>query len=161
MRRCLSLLSLIALFTLFPPHLSSAASALPQASTLVAIAQIREAFVQNLRNKQLDPILKLYAADAVFFQPTGERITGQAALRSLFTNVMSTFDSDLTLHSQNTETSGVLAYDSGDFQETLTTRSTGAKITSKGSYLMIFKREPGGAWQIVQHAWTGTPPSAQ
>jgi ketosteroid isomerase-like protein len=71
---------------------------------------------------------------------------------------MATFNSDLTLHSQNLETSGDLAYDSGEFQESLTTITTGAKIATKGSYIIIYKRQPGGVWQIVQHVWTGTPP---
>jgi len=53
---------------------------------------------------------------------------------------MSTFNSDLIRHSQNLETSGDLAYDRGDFQEILTTIATGAKITSKGSYIIIFRR---------------------
>jgi ketosteroid isomerase-like protein len=134
------------------------ATAAPQASTLVTLAKIREAWVQDLRTKQLEPILKFYAPDAVFLQPTGERITGSAALHTLFQTVMATFNSDLTLHSQNLETSGDLAYDSGDFQETLTSIATGAKITAKGSYIIIFKHQPNGSWQIVQHAWTGTPP---
>jgi ketosteroid isomerase-like protein len=137
---------------------SPAAAATPQASTIVAIAKIREAWVQDLRTKQLEPILKFYASDAVFLQPNGDRITGATALRTLFQNIMATYHSDLTLHSQNLETSGDLAYDSGDFQETLTTIATGAKITSKGSYIMILKRGPEGSWQIIQHAWMGTPP---
>jgi ketosteroid isomerase-like protein len=136
---------------------SLSATATPQASTIAAIAKIREAWVQDLRTKQLEPILKFYASDAVFLQPNGDRITGSAALRTLFQNIMATFNSDLTLHSQNLEASGDLAYDSGDFQETLTTIATGAKITSKGSYIMIFKRQPGGSWQIIQHAWMGIP----
>jgi ketosteroid isomerase-like protein len=138
-------------FTLAP-------SSAPQASTIVALAKTREAWVQNLRNKQLEPILKLYAADAVFLQPTGERITGSAALRTLFQKTMATYNSDLALHSQNLETSGDLAYDSGDFEETMTTIATGAKSASKGSYLVIYRRQPKGDWQIVQQAWTGTPP---
>jgi ketosteroid isomerase-like protein len=138
--------------------LSHTATAAPQASTIVTLAKIREAWVQDLRSKQLEPILKFYAADAVFLQPTGQRITGSAALRSLFQNIMATFNSDLTLHSRNLETSGDLAYDSGDFEESLTTIATGAKISSKGSYVMIFKRQRMGSWQIVQHVWTGAPP---
>ena len=136
----------------------SPAAAVPQASTIVTLAKIRQAWVYDLRTKQLEPILKFYAPDAVFLQPNGERITGSAALRTLFQNIMATFHSDLTLHSQNLETSGDLAYDSGDFQETLTTIATGAKITSKGSYIIIFKRQPNGSWQIVQQAFTGIPP---
>lgn len=150
--------TLLILVTMLTPALSPAAAANPQASTIVAIAKIREAWVQDLRTKQLEPILKFYASDAVFLQPNGDRITGAAALRTLFQNIMATFNSDLALHSQNLETSGDLAYDSGDFQETLTTIATGAKITSKGSYIMILKRGPEGSWQIIQHAWMGTPP---
>ncbi len=151
-------IALLAFATILAPTFSPTATAGPQASTIVTLARIREAWVQDLRNKQLEPILKLYAPDAVFLQPTGERITGSAALRNLFQTIMATFNSELTLHRQNLETSGDLAYDSGDFQETLTTIATGAKITTKGSYIIIFKRQPNGSWQIVQHVWTGTPP---
>jgi ketosteroid isomerase-like protein len=149
---------IVAFATILAPIFARTTSAAPQASTIVTLAKVREAWVQDLRTKQLEPILKLYADDAVFLQPTGERITGSAALRTLFQTIMSPFNSDLTLHSQNLETSGALAYDSGDFQETLTTIATGAKITSKGSYIIIYKRQPNGSWQIVQHVWTGTPP---
>jgi ketosteroid isomerase-like protein len=133
-------------------------TAAAQSSTRATLTQIREAWVQDLRTKQLEPILKFYAPDAAFLQPTGERITGSAALRTLFQTIMATFTSDLTLHSQNLESSGDLAYDSGDFQETLTVLATGAKITSKGSYVIIYKRQLSGSWQIVQQVWTGTPP---
>jgi ketosteroid isomerase-like protein len=145
--------------TIGAPILLPKATAVPQPSTRVALTKIREAWVQDLRTKQLEPILKFYAPDAVFLQPAGDRITGSAALRTLFQTIMATFNSDLSLHSQNLETSGDLAYDSGDFEESLTTIATSAKITSKGSYILIYKRQPNGSWQIVQQVWTGTPPA--
>jgi ketosteroid isomerase-like protein len=151
-------IAVLAFAAIFAPSFSPSASAAPQAATLANLAQIREAWVQALRTKQLDSILKFYAPDAVFLQPNGERITGPAALRTLFQNIMATFNSDLTLHSQTLETSGDLAYDSGDFQESLTAISTGAKIFSKGSYIIIFRRQPDHNWQIIQHVWTGVPP---
>ena len=153
----------LALATIFAPILSHAAAApqasTSQASTLADLAKICEAWVQYLHTKQLEPIVKFYAPDAVFLQPSGERITGAAVLRSLFQNLMAIFDSGLTLHSRNLEASGDLAYDSGDFDETLTTIATGAKINAKGSYIIIFKRQPNGSWQIVQQVFTGTPPA--
>jgi len=139
--------------------LSPNATANQQASTLETLAKMREAWVQDLRAKQIEPILKFYAPEAAFLQPNGERLTGSAALRALFQNIMSTFNSDLTLHSQNLEASGDLAYDSGDFEESLIVIATGARITSKGSYIIIYKRQPNGDWRIVQQVWTGTPPS--
>jgi ketosteroid isomerase-like protein len=149
-------LAFLAFAAILVPILSTIAAS--QSSTLAALAKIREAWSQDLHTKQLEPILKFYAPDAVFLQPTGERITGAAALRTLFQNIMAGFDSALNLHSQNLETSGDLAFDSGDFQESLTVIATGAKITSKGSYIIIFKRQPDGSWQIVQQVFTGAPP---
>ncbi len=151
-------IALLAVTTILVPAFFRTAVAAPHASTLVTLAKIREAWVQDLRTKQLEPILRFYAPDAVFLQPTGERITGSAALRTLFQTIMASFNSDLTLHSQSLETSGDLAYDSGEFQETITVIATGAKITSKGSYIIIYRRQPDGSWQIVQHVWTGTAP---
>lgn len=151
-------IGLLAFVTIFTPAFSHTTSASPKGSSLEPFVKLREAWVQDLRTKQLEPILKFYAADAAFLQPTGERLTGSAALRTLFQTIMTSFNSDLTLHSQSLETSGSLAYDSGDFEESLTNIASGAKITSKGSYIIIYKRQPNGTWQIVQHAWTGTPP---
>jgi ketosteroid isomerase-like protein len=158
--RCLhrAAMAFLAFSTILAPVFSSTATAAPESSTLETLAKLREAWVQDLRTKQLEPILKFYAPDAAFLQPNGERITGSAALRTLFQTIMGTFNSDLTLHSQNLETSGDLAFDSGDFQESLTIIATGAKIFSKGSYIIIYKRQPNGSWQIVQQVWTGTPP---
>ena len=150
--------ALLVFALIFAPTFSHTASASPKSSTLETLAKLREAWVLDLRTKQLEPILKFYTTDAAFLQPTGERITGATALRNLFQTIMATFNSDLTLHSQNLETSGDLAYDSGDFEESLTNIASGAKINSKGSYIIIYRRQPNGSWQIVQHVWTGTPP---
>jgi ketosteroid isomerase-like protein len=152
----LVVVAVLAPFFFRSPAATAAAST--QASTLETLGKLREAWVEDLRTKQLEPILKFYASDAAFLQPSGERITGSAALRTLFQTIMAGFNSGLTLHSLKLETSGELAYDSGDFQETLTNIATGAKINSKGSYVIIYKRQVNGAWQIVQHVWTGTPP---
>jgi len=147
----------VALAIVLAPICSTNAAA-PQSSTLATLAKIRADWAEDHRAKWLEPILKFYAADAVFLQPAGERITGAAALRTLFQTIFATFDSDLTLHSQNLEASGDLAYDSGDFEEALTSIATGSKINSKGSYIIVFKRQPDGSWKIAQQVWTGTPP---
>ena len=67
---------------------SSFSAGASQDNALVNLAKIREEWVQDLHTKQLEPILKFYAPDAAFLQPNGDRITGSAALRSLFQNIM-------------------------------------------------------------------------
>lgn len=153
-----SSVTFVVFVALFASALGGTARSVPQDATQATVVTIREAWVKNLHTKQLEPILKFYATDAVFLQPTGERITGSTAIRTLFQNIMATFDSDLILHSQNFETSGNLAFDSGDFQETLTAIASGSKSNAKGSYLIIFKRQLNGTWLILQQVFTGTPP---
>jgi ketosteroid isomerase-like protein len=150
--------AVLALFVLvLLPIFSRIAAA--QSSPTAPVAKIRDAWVEDLHTKQLEPILKFYAPDAVFLQPSGERLAGSAALRNLFQTIMGMFDSNLTLHSQNLEASGDLAYDSGDFQEVLIAKATGAKINTTGSYVIIFKREPDGTWKIIEQVFTGIPPA--
>ena len=96
-------IAFLALGTMLALTFCLIATAVPQASTLVTFARIRESWVQDLRTKQLEPILKFYAPDAVFLQPTGERITGSAALRTLFQTIMATFNSDLILHARTSK----------------------------------------------------------
>lgn len=153
-----TLAGLLAFVALLATGFLPQAIAAPQTSTGRTLAKLRAAWVQDLSTKQLEPILKFYAPDAVFFQPNGDRISGSAALRNLFQTIMATFNSDLTLHSEKIDVSGDLAYDSGSFEETLTNIATGAKINSKGSYVIIYKRQSNGSWLIVEHVWTGTPP---
>jgi ketosteroid isomerase-like protein len=52
------------------------------------------------------------------------------------------------------EHSDDLAYDSGDFEETVTSVSNGKQYQVKGNYLMVFRRAPGGKWLIVEQVMT-------
>jgi ketosteroid isomerase-like protein len=52
------------------------------------------------------------------------------------------------------EQSGDLAYDSGDFEETVTSTSDSTKkYTVSGSYLLVLKREHGN-WLILEQVMT-------
>jgi uncharacterized protein (TIGR02246 family) len=142
--------------TVWHSHVAeSAAEAKPRASSVAEeLAKLREQWVRELHDKQLDQIIALYAPDAAFLSPTGGRFTGQGAIRGLFKTIMDTVTSNLTLHSMVTESSGDLAYDSGDYTETLVPTKGGPDQHYQGDYLMVFKRQKDGKWLIVQHVWT-------
>src|SRR5215472_3837231 len=138
---------LVAVFAAASSHKPSAAD---------AMANIRAQWPKFLHSKQLDQLAMLYAPDAAFLDPNGGRISGRPAIRELCKKVMETFTSDLTFHSITTEYSGDLAYDSGDFSETLVNLSDGSTSQGKGNYLMVFKRQPDGNWLIAQQVWTAS-----
>ncbi len=151
-----SLLATLAL-VISPIH---SARAQKSATDSDPIAKIRAEWATDMRTKQLEKIAMLYTEDAVFFQPDGTRLMGRAAIRDLCKTVMSTHTSDLTFHSIASDRSGNLAYDSGDYSETLTRLSDGTKDSAHGTYLMVFKRQSNGTWLIAQQVWTdGTPDS--
>src|SRR5215475_589287 len=97
--------------------------------------------------------------DAAFLQPSGDRIGGIEPIRELYQKVVSSFDTDLVLKSRNLEVSSKLAYDSGEYEETLTNRTTRQKQHFRGQYVMIFRLTSDGHWKIIQHAWTVAPNS--
>jgi uncharacterized protein (TIGR02246 family) len=124
------------------------------------IGNLRDQWGRALHDKQIDQALNLYTDDAIFFLPQGGHVDGAAAIRNLFTTITQTFDSDIHFQSKAVAVSGNLATDAGDFEETLVTRATGAKIESRGSYLMVLRRGMDGKWKIAQQMWTGTPPES-
>src|SRR6266704_759201 len=107
------------------------------------MAKIRVDWPKALYSKQLDPIAMMYAPDAVFIS-AGDRFTGRPAIRELCKNAMATYTSNMSLHSIVTGNSGDLAYDSGDYRETVTTLSDGVTKNLSGNYLMVFQRQPNG-----------------
>lgn len=109
------------------------------------------------RQKQLDNVIALYAPDAVFLTGTGDRISGRNAIRAVFKTAMEGHTSDLTPRSLVTEVSGNLAYDSGDYLETIIPASGVAKTELKGNYVIVFKRQRSGEWLIIEHVWTDKP----
>ncbi len=101
----------------------------------------------------------LYAPDAVFLTPTGERFTGRPAIRELTRKAMDTFTNDISLHSIVSEHSGNLAYDSGDYHETLVANLGGSRTDVQGNYLMVLKRQSDSRWLILEQVWTEAAPA--
>src|SRR5262245_3399213 len=119
-----------------------------------AIASARGEWTSHLHQKKLDDFMKLYAPDAVFITGSGKRIIGQQAIRDLTRKAMDAFTSDIQLRSLNTEFSGELAYDSGNYRETVTATADGRKTPVEGDYLTIYRRNSNQSWLIVQQVWT-------
>ncbi len=164
LRSILATLALVvALACSFALISSAQAQQKPQPRQLSAsdeVGKIPALWAKTLQSKQIDQLAALYTADAVFLKPTGERITGRPAVRELCKKIMDTFSSEFTFHSLTSDISGNIAYDSGEYKESLVKISDQTKAEVQGNYLMIFKRQPDGTWLIAQQMWTlVTPPT--
>jgi ketosteroid isomerase-like protein len=142
-------------------------------SSQTSVTSITQSWASHWNDKQLEATLALYAPDAVFLTAEGDRVTGQSAIRALFKKGLDSADPAITFHRMNSSASGDLAYDSGEYDETLTftgnapaivttdarnaTPVKGTKMAFHGNYLIVFHRQPDGRWLIAQHMWTGAP----
>jgi ketosteroid isomerase-like protein len=133
---------------------ASQPSLFPQAGP--AFARLRAEWSRNLHDKKIDASVAAYTADGEFIQPNGDRVRGTKALRDLYQTITTTYDSSLTFNSLRTEVTGSLAYDTGTYRESLIVRASGKPQLSSGSYLTVYRRDPSGAWLIVEQVWTGS-----
>lgn len=135
-----------------------AAQSAPLSPAAVEVARARDQWAKFLNTKQLGPLMTLYAPEAVMLQPNGESVRGALSIRALTQKIWTTLTPNISMHGVTTKVSCDMAYDQGDFRETLTSISSGAKQQSQGQYLTVFKRDRSGRWLIVEQVWTGTEP---
>ena len=91
------------------------------------VARTRDDWFAAFKSRNVATTISFYGPNATFSQPSGERIEGIQAIRELYEKVVGAFDSDLVLQSHRLEVSDELAYDSGQYEETLTNRATNQK----------------------------------
>ena len=122
-------------------------------SDVVAVGQ---AWAAAWSAKQLDAAIDLYAADAAFFPSIGGRIAGREAIHDLFARALASNSPTIHMRSTRVAISGDLAYDSGEYDESLV--SDGHTTDVRGNYLIVLRRE-SDRWRIVEHMWTDVRPA--
>ena len=123
-----------------------------RAETVPKAPDIGALWAADWSAKRLDHVLTLYAPDAIFFTTDGDRFAGAAAIRDFFQKTLATNDPTIHMHRVATEQSGKLAYESGDYQETIS--SGGHRIDAHGHYLLVLRNQDG-RWLIAEQMWTG------
>jgi uncharacterized protein (TIGR02246 family) len=129
-----------------------------KAGSVGSLAQPSQDWARCWQARDLEATLALYTDDAVFMDAGGSRIAGKPALRKFFAVVLSQYRARPTMHSVESEASGDLGYDWGDYSEVVTplAKPDGA-IQTHGTYLVILKRV-AGRWLIAEQMWTGNVP---
>jgi len=129
------------------------------ATTTDEVTALREAWTRGFNAGRLDPVIAMYALDAVVLPITGGRIVSAAAIRNLYERMWHRLTPRVELTSHVVERSADLAYDSGEYVEHLT--AAAGTVNIAGNYLFVYRRQPEG-WRIVEQIWTeatGAPES--
>lgn len=108
--------------------------------------------------KNLNAVMTLYAPEPLFHPAVGGTWEGTASIRKNFAGLLKDYDPDIALHSERSQTSGTLAYDSGTYDETVARVKGGEPIKAQGSYLFLFQKQKRGGWKILEQIWTEREP---
>ena len=134
--------------------MSGPAQAAPTPSDLSSI------WAADWSAKNLDAVMKLYAPNPVFLPTVGASWDGLSAIRKNCAGLQAKFNPHIVVHSIWTEASGLLAYDSGTYEETLVPAAGGKTIHARGDYIFIYQRRANGPWKILEQTFTELEPIA-
>jgi ketosteroid isomerase-like protein len=102
-----------------------------------------------------------YADDATVMAPGFAPMRGKATIEATMGQVMKdpnfslAFAPDIVAVSP----SGEMAYSQGHFTESESDAKTHAKLTSTGSYVTVYRKEPDGSWKAVEDIATPGAPA--
>ncbi len=99
----------------------------------------------------------LYAADAVFSPPDAPSLTAEE-LRSLYGVMFEESTFDFTSDVIEVVVSGDLAVLRASYEETVTPTGEGEPYDQAGTWLVVLRKQPDGAWKLWRDMWSIVPP---
>ena len=112
---------------------------------------LRASWLAAFNGKQLDAVVATYAVDATYLPITGNRVVSRLAIKNLYAQIWQQFTPRLALTSKYAERSAQLAFETGEYTETIT--GDGARLDVVGSYVFVYRHDKDG-WHIASQAWT-------
>lgn len=92
-------------------------------------------------------VAALYTDDAVLMAPNAEPIRGRDAIRGFADTLRGLSPRDVRLTVEEVEVCGDTAFEVGSYTMSLQPPSQ-ARMTDRGKYLVVWKRQPDGSWRI-------------
>ena len=117
-----------------------------------AIGKVRSAYQTALGSQDGAALAKLYAADGVEMPPNAPAAKGRAAIEAFHKAFAQQWMMHgMTITSTEAKVTGDTAYDVGTYKQSLMAQKTGAMVEDKGKYIVLLKKDAGGAW-LISHA---------
>jgi ketosteroid isomerase-like protein len=108
------------------------------------LRDIDEEFMRNVRARDITRLVEqFYADDARLLPPGQTELTGKAAILEGWSGIFAAGLESLELDTHHVDASGELAYGVGTYRMTM----KGA--TSRGKYVVVYRRRPDGSYRAV------------
>jgi ketosteroid isomerase-like protein len=133
---------------------TSCTRAVDTAALAQTLTQLDDAWSKAAATRNADNVAAFYAADAIAYPPGGPIAVGQAAARGVWAAAFA--DSSYTVswrtdHASVSQ-SGDLGFTAGTYEESFR-KPNGARVTTKGKYVCVWKHQADGSWKALRDIW--------
>lgn len=129
------------------------------AGAAAAIHQLDEAFMKAAARRDGGALVRaFYAANAVLMPPNHPAVAGRKNIQAFFQGLMGPSFGGITLETAAVESAGGLAYGRGRYRLALTSPA-GQPVEDTGKYVVVYRRQPNGAWRAVADIFNSDQPT--
>jgi uncharacterized protein (TIGR02246 family) len=116
-----------------------------------AVNNLRSAYIAAVNAEDAAKTAALYTEDAVRMEPNMPAVKGREAIQKALSEMMSGFDVDISLTSEELVVDGDWAFDRGQFMTHLMPKDPKAQmIMDQGKYIVILRKETDGSWRVAR-----------
>ena len=138
--------------------LLATAPAMARQGDTAGVAKVRAAYEKAANAHDAAGIAQLFAADGMEMPPNAPAVKGRAAIEAMHKTLSTQVDfSDLKIVPTDTKFAGDVAYEAGTYTQMITPKG-GKPMPDKGKYVVVLKKAPDGAWQVVYSIYNSDMP---
>jgi ketosteroid isomerase-like protein len=116
-----------------------------------------KAFEPAFHRGDVDTISRMYTEDAALLIPEAPIVRGREAIAEVWKSIIGSGESTLRVNTGEVQESGDWAYELGGFLES----APDGKVLNAGKYIVIWKLQSTGEWQIHRDIFNSDIPAAR
>jgi len=125
-----------------------------------AIRDSETAWVKEFAAKDMDKIVAHYADDGMVLLSNAPTMVGKDAIRAGMKDTVIDPKFSLDLKTVKVEVSGDLAYSQGTYSVMAPDPKTKKVMAETGRYVEVYKKQPDGAWKMIEDINSPEAPAA-
>jgi uncharacterized protein (TIGR02246 family) len=120
-------------------------------SDLQTIEHQRQQWTAAVNARDVDRYLELLTEDIVWLPPGQPALSGRRAFESWVRPFFERFSYEFVITEAEVQLAGDWAVERGTFQTKMRAQDDGQSGDHAGTYLVLWRREPGGTWRIERY----------
>ncbi len=122
------------------------------------VEAINQEFTDAVRRRDAAAAAALYTEDAIMLPPNSEMIRGRPSINAALQAMLDAGVRELTLETVDVKYLGDVAYEVGNYG-LKAEPGGGQSISDRGKYVVVWKRQGGGPWQLAVDIWNTSMPA--